>query len=228
MPKPESITSNAGALRVAIIGAGALGQQIAQHLRQSGNWTVMGFFDDLLAPGKPTANGLVLGQVATIAEYYAAGAFDALFMGIGYKHLSVRQQLFEALMPLIPFARFVHSTAYVDASAIVAPGCFVSPGCILDLNVNLGPNTFLYSGCVLAHDDVLAGHSFLAPGVCLAGHVTVGPRCFLGIGTTITDGVQLGPDVLTGAGAIVIGNLTEPGMYMGAPAKKLLNFMDQA
>lgn len=220
MNKANSIVSPNSAVRVAIIGAGALGQQMAQHLRQSVNWAVVGFFDDLAAPGTATVNGPVLGRVEAIQEMFKTGAFDALLMGIGYNHLAVRQQLFEVLAPQVPFACFIHPAAYVDASATVAPGCFVSPGCILDLNVSLGPSTFLYPGCVLAHDTVLVGHSFLAPAVCLAGHVTVGPRCFLGIGTTVIDGVQLGPDVRTGAGATVVVNLIEPGLYVGAPAKK--------
>ena len=221
MTKQEPIGSNAGIIRIAIIGAGALGQLIAQHLRQSTGWTVKGFFDDFATTGMSTANGPVLGRVEAIREMFEAGVFDALLMGIGYKHLTVRQQIFEALVPQVPFACFIHAAAYVDESATVAPGCFVSPGCVLDVNVSLGPNTFLYPGCVLAHDTVLIGHSFLAPAVRLAGHVVIEPRCFLGIGTTVIDCLQVGPDVSTGGGATVVTNLTQPGTYVGTPVKKI-------
>ncbi len=208
-------------MRVAIIGAGSLGQQIAQHLRQSARWNVCGFFDDFADKGASTAHGIVLGRVETIRAEFIAGAFDALLMGIGYNHLAIRQALFEALAPQVPFATFIHHAAYVDESAIVAPGCFISPGCVIDLNVRLGPNTFLYPGCVIAHDSMLSGHSFLAPAVRLAGHVVIEPRCFLGIGTTIIDRLRIGPDVYTGGGATVLGELSEPGLYVGTPAKKL-------
>jgi sugar O-acyltransferase (sialic acid O-acetyltransferase NeuD family) len=221
MTSPELALPPAGApLRVAIIGAGALGQQIGQHLQQAG-WAVAGFFDDFAPPGTATANGPVLGRVGEAPIQHAAGNFDALLMGIGYKHLAMRQQLFDALATQVPFATFIHPAAYVDNSAAIAPGCFVSPGCVLDLNVRLGPNTFLYPGCVLAHDTAVVGHAFLAPAVRLAGHVVVGERCFLGIGTTVIDGLRLGSDIRTGGGATVVANLTEPGAYIGTPARKM-------
>ncbi|GAA3951479.1 acetyltransferase [Hymenobacter algoricola] len=207
--------------RVAIIGSGALGQQIAQHLKQSAGWLAVGFFDDFAPAGTVTPHGPVLGTVPDVRESFRQGHFDSLLMGIGYNHLAARQQLFEQLAGQVPFACFVHPAAYVDASASVAPGCFVSPGCILDLNVRVGPNTFLYPGCILAHDTTLAGHSFLAPAVRLAGHVLVEPRCFLGIGTTIIDNSRIGPDVRTGAGTTVVRDLTQPGLYVGTPAKML-------
>ncbi|GAB2863271.1 acetyltransferase [Hymenobacter ruber] len=208
-------------VRVAIIGAGGLGQQIAQHLQQTAGWTVVGFFDDFAAPTTVTPYGPVLGRVDAIEAAYTEGTFDAMLMGIGYNHLAFRQQLFERLAPRVPFAAFVHPASYLDKSAVVGPGCFVSPGCILDLNVHLGPNTFLYPGCVLAHDTTVVGHSFLAPSVRLAGHVTVQPRCFLGIGTTVIDSLELGEDIRTGGGATVVHNLTGAGTYVGTPAKKI-------
>ncbi|MBH8557632.1 acetyltransferase [Hymenobacter negativus] len=221
MNKP--VLTPGATVRVAIIGAGSLGQQIAQHLQQTAGWAVAGFFDDFAAPATVTPHGPVLGRVDAIEAAYAGDAFDAMLMGIGYHHLAVRQQLFERLVARVPFATFVHPASYLDSSAVVEPGCFVSPGCILDLNVHLGPNTFLYPGCVLAHDTTVVGHSFLAPSVRLAGHVTVQPRCFLGIGTTVIDSLELGEDVRTGGGATVVHNLTGPGTYVGTPAKKILS-----
>ncbi|QKG51622.1 hypothetical protein [Hymenobacter sp. BRD67] len=218
MDKPDLISS--AEVRVAVIGAGSLGQQVAQHLQQTAGWAVAGFFDDFAAPATITVHGPVLGRIEAIEAAFASGTFDALLMGIGYNHLAVRQQLFERLVAHVPFASFVHPAAYVDHSAVVEPGCFVSPGCVLDLNVHLGPNTFLYPGCVVAHDTTLVGHSFLAPAVRLAGHVTVQHRCFLGIGTIVIDNLRLEEDIRTGGGATVVHHLTTPGTYIGTPAKK--------
>jgi sugar O-acyltransferase (sialic acid O-acetyltransferase NeuD family) len=215
MNKPSSL------IRVAIIGAGALGQQMAQHLRQDGRMAVAGFFDDVQPLNQQTPTGPVLGRTAEIGAAYAAGRFDQLLLGIGYNHLAFRQRIFEQLAAEIPFATFVHGSAYVDPSAQLGPGCFISPGCIIDLNVKLGPNSFLYPGCVVAHDTELTGHSFLAPAVRLAGHVLVAERCFLGIGTTVIDSRTVGPDVRTGGGAVVVADLLMPGTYAGVPARML-------
>lgn len=197
-----------------------MGQQIAQHLRQTSGWEVAGFFDDWVN-ASPSPEPL-LGTVAEVAAAYAAGRFDDLLLGIGYQHMAYRQQVFNELTAAgIPFARFVHPAAYVDASVVLQPGVFVSPGCVLDLNVQLEANVFLYPGCIVAHDTQVGAHSMLAPGVRLAGRVQVGERCFLGIGTTVIDGLTLAAEVRTGGGAVLVRSLPEPGTYVGVPARLL-------
>lgn len=209
-------------IRLAIIGAGALGQQIAQHARQDGRYRIAGFFDDTLSLGYATANGPVLGGIPAAQESHGRGEFDELLMGIGYNHLAARQRLFEQLTGQgIPFARFVHRSAWVDESARLGPGVFVGAGCLLDLNAELQANIFLNPGCTIAHDSTVEAHSFLAPAVHIAGNVRVGERNFLGIGTTLIDSVQLAADVRTGGGTVVTKNLEEAGTYVGVPARRL-------
>ncbi|MBC8084823.1 MAG: acetyltransferase, partial [Hymenobacter sp.] len=199
--------------RTAIIGAGALGQQLAQHLRQTAAWQVAGFFDDWQTAG-PGPEPL-LGSVADVAAAYAAGQFDDLLLGIGYQHMARREQLFQELTVAgVPFAQFVHPAAYVDASAALEPGVFISPGCVLDLNVRLEANVLLYPGCIVAHDSHVGAHSILAPGVRLAGRVRVGERCFLGVGTVSIDSLTLAADVRTGGGAVLVRDAAAPGTYV--------------
>ncbi|WP_324675972.1 acetyltransferase [Hymenobacter sp. GOD-10R] len=207
--------------RLAIIGAGELGQQIAQHVTQIGAYQVAGFFDDSIAVGRVTQHGLVLGPIHSARTAFEQGVFDELLLGIGYKHIAARQRLYEELAAHIVFGRFVHPSTYVDPSATLGAGVFISPGCVLDLNVTLEANTFLYANCLISHDSLIGAHSFLAPGVRLAGRVQIASRCFLGIGTTIIDNCTLGPDVRTGGGTVVTRDLLEAGIYVGAPARKL-------
>jgi sugar O-acyltransferase (sialic acid O-acetyltransferase NeuD family) len=207
--------------RTAIIGAGALAQQLAQHLRQTTAWQIAGFFDDWhqASPGPEP----LLGTLADVVSAYAAGQFEELLLGIGYQHMARRQQLFEELTTAgIPFAQFVHPAAYVDASVVLQPGVFISPGCVLDLNVQIGANVLLYPGCIVAHDSQVGAHTILAPGVRLAGRVLLEERCFLGVGTTVIDSLTLTADVRTGGGAVVVHNLDTPGTYVGVPARLLV------
>lgn len=208
--------------RTAIIGSGALGQQLAQHLRQTVGWQVAGFFDDWHITS--TGPEPILGKVTDVSVAYAAGRFDKLLIGIGYHHMARRQELFEELLAAgLPFAQFVHPDAYVDASAVLAPGIFVSPGCILDLNVRLEANVLLYTGCIVAHDSAIGSHTIMGPGVRLAGRVRVGERCFLGVGTTIIDSCTLTDDVRTGGGSVLIHDVDASGTYVGVPARRLLD-----
>jgi acetyltransferase-like isoleucine patch superfamily enzyme len=45
-------------------------------------------------------------------------------------------------------------------------------------------------------------------------------RPCLGAGSVVRDRVQICHDVVVGAGAAVVGDLVEPGTYVGVPARK--------
>ena len=55
----------------------------------------------------------------------------------------------------------------------------------------------------------------------LAGGVTLGRRCWVGIGACIIEGIKIADDVVIGAGAAVVEDITEPGVYVGVPARRI-------
>jgi sugar O-acyltransferase (sialic acid O-acetyltransferase NeuD family) len=211
------------ATRLAIVGAGDLGKHLAHHAQavtRGGGLTVVGFFDDTMAPGTPVVGGgVVFGPLAAIETEFAAGRFDALLLGIGYRHFGLRRGLFERLRQTIPFASLVHPSCFVDETATIAPGAVLLPGCVVDKGAVVGENVLLNVGTIVAHDSIVGAHSFVGPGVVLAGFVRVGRSVFLGTGSRVIDNVTIADAVQTGAGAVVVKNLDEPGLYVGVPAR---------
>jgi sugar O-acyltransferase (sialic acid O-acetyltransferase NeuD family) len=206
---------------LAIIGAGDLGRQIAGIARACHASKTVAFFDDFKPVGATFADGRVLGRIDDIEARYAAGAFDGLLVGIGYKHAAFRRACFERFASAISFPRLVHPTAHVDQGATLAAGTVVGAGCVFDEGVNVDANCYFYPGCIIAHDTVVEAHCLFGPGVTLAGFVTVESSCFLGVRTTVSDNVRIATGTQTGAGAVVVANITSPGVYAGVPAKRL-------
>ncbi len=207
--------------KLAIIGAGDLGQLIAHHAIYCG-YTVVGFYDDTLPKGSLKGNYSILGNLAEIEQDFKSKSFDFLMIGIGYKHMNARQLIFERFESLeIPFATLIHPSCFVDASSSVSPGSFLLPGCVIDRGVSIGKNVLLNTACTVAHDTKVGDHSFLAPRVALAGFIKIGDRCVLGINTTVIDNIDIASGAQTGGGAVVIKNLVEPGLFVGIPAKKI-------
>ncbi|MFA5508122.1 MAG: acetyltransferase [Vulcanimicrobiota bacterium] len=206
-------------IRLAIIGSRDLAQLIAYHARQAHDFQIVGFFDDFRESGNPTPLGPVLGSLDSIQRDYQEGRFDQLMVGIGYKHLQLREECHTRFREKIPFARVISSGCYVDPSASLGEGSFLLPGCTLDRGVQIGANSVLNTGVTIAHDSSVGTSSFLGPAVSLAGFVRVGNRCFLGIGTTVIDSVEIADGTQTGGGAVVTKTITEPGLYLGVPAR---------
>jgi sugar O-acyltransferase (sialic acid O-acetyltransferase NeuD family) len=205
--------------RVAIIGAGMLGRQVAHHIQSDQGYQPAGFFDDYAKDAG--GDGPLLGKVDDVDRLFAAGAFDQLIVGIGYMHFAYRWQCFERFRGRVPFLTFVHSSSWVDRSARVGAGSFLMPGVVVDDHVAIGENVFVQLGAAVSHHSTVGENCFLGPSAKIAGCVSVGRDCFLGVGSVVSDSVTLCPGVRTGAGAVVAASIEEAGLYVGVPARKV-------
>lgn len=210
--------------RLAIIGAGDLGLQLANLAKSTGEYELAGYFDDTRAAGSLVGDAPVLGGVDAIEALHGQGLFDCVVVAIGYKHLAVRRGLHQRLRDRIPFATLVHPSAIIDPSCRIGAGAVVYPGCVLDMEVELGQNALLNVGCVIAHHSRIGDDCFLSPAVSVAGFVTVGPGCVLGIGTVVIDNLGITAGTRTGAGAVVTRSIEAPGLYLGIPARLAKGF----
>lgn len=205
--------------RLAIIGAGDLGLQLAHLASISGQYTLTGFFDDTRDAGDAVAGAVVMGGVDAIASLYAQGHFDCLVVAIGYKHLRERQAIYRKFAGNIPFANLIHPSAIIDPTCTLGEGVVVYSGCILDMGARIGANALLNAGCVIGHHSEIGSGCFLSPAVSIAGFVMVEPGCVLGIGTIVIDNIRIAGGARTGAGAVVTRSIDDPGLYLGVPAR---------
>lgn len=206
--------------RVALIGAGSLGVQLAHQLRLA-QVPVAGFFDDVQPAGTSIADfGQVLGPIPKELPADIEGV-SHLVMAIGYNHLQRRQQLFRELKNAgFRFNTLVHSSAWVDPSATLDEGVVLYPGCIVDRNVHVEANVLLNNGCIISHDSIVGEGSFLAPGVVVSGNCHVGERNFMGTGTMMRDGITTTSDCRFGVASVVVADVLEPGSYFGNPSQR--------
>lgn len=203
---------------LAIIGSGDLGQQIANYALSDNHYGKVVFFDDFT--NEKSINTIpVIGKTADVEKAFELKKFDELLIGIGYKHLAVKKELFEKFNNKIPFGRIIHSTSWVDVTAIIEKGAVIYPGCIIDAKARIKENTVLNLGCTIAHDTYIGAHSFLSPRVAIAGFVKVEEQCVLGINSTIIDNINISSNTQIGAGSLVIKSIEKKGLYVGNPAR---------
>ena len=198
---------------LAILGAGELGQQIANFAINDNHYSDVYFYDDL-NDGKQ-----IKGYTIQLIFDFENNLFDEMIIGIGYNHLKAREEKFNFLQKKIKFGRIIHSTSWVDKSATIEEGCIVYPKCVIDKNVIIKHNSILNLNCTISHDSTIASSCFLAPSVSIAGFCTIGSECFLGIGTTIIDNINIVDQTAIGAGTVVVKNIIKKGIYVGNPAK---------
>ena len=203
--------------RIAIIGAGGLGCQIAHIALQSG-YNVVGFFDDFFRD-LIVYNGLpLLGKIDDVIRMREK--YDSIVIGVGYKHFSFRASLFQKMKKNhITLATIIHHTAYIDKTAIIGEGSVIHANVTIDKNCRIGNNVFINISSTIAHDSFIGDHSFLAPCVAIAGATQIGCCSFIGINATIINRLQLPDNIIIVAGAVVFNNFEESGTYVGVPAR---------
>jgi sugar O-acyltransferase (sialic acid O-acetyltransferase NeuD family) len=206
---------------LAIIGSGDLGQLIAYHALQTNKYNKVVFFDDFKKNNEVVGYGTNIGKTNEILEKFNKNEFDELIIGIGYKHMNIRAKLFNEFYNHITFANIIHDTSYIEKNVSLGEGNVILPGCVIDCNSKIGNNVLINTGCIIAHDATVKSHCFLGPGVNVAGFTEINECCIIGIGTTIIDNIKISSNIRTGGGAVVVQNLTEEGVYVGVPAKKL-------
>jgi len=203
---------------LAIIGAGDLGRQIAYHAINDNHFNTIVFFDDF-NQNKLVDGCKILGKTENILDFYKKGFFTHLIIGVGYKHMKERSNLFEKFKDEMPFANIIHSSCIIDSSVKLGKGIIIYPGSVIDANVVLGDNILINIGCVIAHDTSIESNCFLSPSVNLAGFVNVGQKSILGINCTVIDNINIHSNTQIGAGSVVIKNINKNGLYVGSPVR---------
>ena len=199
--------------RIAIIGFGDLGQQLARLARKL-SYTVVGFYDDFALE-----NEGVLGKTDEIQKDYDSGNFDELIVGVGYQHMGFRRSIFEKYKGEIPFANLIHPNAIVEDDVELGEGVVLYTAAVIDSGCEIGDNVLLNAGATIAHDTIVGDHSFLSPRAALAGFITVGHSSVLGINCTVIDNLELCPETRLSGGAVLIHKTMTPGLYAGVPAE---------
>jgi sugar O-acyltransferase (sialic acid O-acetyltransferase NeuD family) len=206
--------------KIALIGSQEFAAQLA-HLASTCGHMVSGYFDDFKPIGTDEGK-LILGPIDSVVAFHHSRMMAAVMIGIGYKHLMYRAQIFGKLQGHgIPFARLIHPHAFVDPSAFIEAGSALYAGCVIDKGARVAANVLLNLGCIVSHDSEIGAHSFIAPGATIAGFAKIGERCFIGANATVIDEIRIANDTFIGAGAVVTRSIIEPGIYVGNPARRI-------
>jgi sugar O-acyltransferase (sialic acid O-acetyltransferase NeuD family) len=115
----------------------------------------------------------------------------------------------------------VSPDAVVNEDVRFGDGTMVFDGVVVNSGAATGRACILNTHATIEHDCILGDDVHVAPGATVSGGVRIGDHCMIGAGATITHGVSICAGCVIGAGAVVVGDIAEPGIYAGCPARRL-------
>lgn len=209
--------------KLAIIGAGAYGQQIATFAKYDAieKYDIAGFIDDFEDRDKDVMGLPVLGSVSDIFDLYISGVFECVFIAIGYHHMDFKENLYKSLKGKIPLANIICRTAFIHPTVKLGEGVFIENFAIISQRSIIEDNVSITLNSIVNHDNIIKSHTFISTRVTTAGNVIIGQKCFIGVGSIISDGVTITDKVWLSPSSIVVRDITTSGHYM-SPTLRLL------
>ena len=209
--------------KLIIIGAGDFGREVSWVVERinaaAPTWELLGFVDDT-----PDKQGAVVDGYPVLGP---ASALDAITeetwvvcsIGTGRTRRRVMEEVLRN--PSLKAATLIDPSAIVGRNARVGAGCVVCAGTVLAISSQLADHVIVNLNCTIGHDTALEPYCTVHPGSNLSGKVHVGACTDIGTGTKVIQGKIICPGCVLGAGAVVVKDITEPGTYVGVPARRI-------
>ena len=198
-------------MKKGIIGAGGFGKEIYWSLSMRERANTVFFVDDEYWND---SNEKILPLSSFDSDKYEV----VIAIADSYH----RERIVNSLPKNTKFFTHIHPTAQIHGDDVeIGPGSIICAGSIITTNVKIGKHAHINLITTIGHDCVIGDYFTTAPGVQISGNEKIGDRVYFGTRSCIKQKLTICDDVIIGMNAGVVKNITEPGTYIGTPAKKM-------
>ena len=132
-----------------------------------------------------------------------------------------RKILYQRFENRVLIKNLSHSYSIIEKSVKMGNSNQIFANSYINSDTNIGDNNIFNSGCIVEHESSIGNHNHIAVGTIICGRVKIGDECFLGSGSVIKEKINICSNVIIGANSLVLNDVTEPGVYVGSPIKKI-------
>lgn len=136
---------------------------------------------------------------------------------------NTRKKVVEGLPDETTFATIIHPNAVISDWVHIGEGSIITSGVTITCNIKIGKHSQLNLNTTIGHDCEFGDYFTAAPGANISGNCKFGEKVYFGTNSSVRQGVSICNDVTIGMGGVVVKNISESGVYIGIPLKKLIN-----
>jgi sugar O-acyltransferase (sialic acid O-acetyltransferase NeuD family) len=144
---------------------------------------------------------------------------EEVFVAIGDN--KIRKAVFDSLDGKAALGDAYHPAAEIGYGVQLGAMTTLGAYSVVNPLASLGKGVIINTGAIIEHECKVGDFVHVAPGAILAGNAVIGDNTFIGLEQLVKQGVKICNDVIVGAGSVVIKDISEPGTYIGVPAKKM-------
>lgn len=134
---------------------------------------------------------------------------------------NARRAAAPSLLAHLDLAQVISPRAHLGVDAVLGAGCVVGHFAHIGPAARVGEGCIINTGAIVEHECEIGAYAHISVNATVAGRSRVGARTMIGAGAVVIDGVRVGDDAMIGAGCVVVCDLPDPGIYVGAPARRV-------
>ena len=169
-----------------ILGAGGLGQVVAESAQMSGRYTKIAFLDD-----RPTEDKARLYNIIGAIDDAPKFAEEFIYAIPAFGNNEKRYELMGTLRKCgyrIP--RIIHPTAYISPTVSIGEGTIIRPMAAISREVEIGECCIISMGALIDHRCKIGRCTHIPMGAVVRGEVTVPPLSSFEPNAVIEPGVK--------------------------------------
>ncbi|HEY9843086.1 MAG: hypothetical protein ACAI44_34975 [Candidatus Sericytochromatia bacterium] len=202
---------------ICLVGAGGSAKSVYQLLEHMGRANEVIAFLESADCWQPRS---LYGREVRSIETFEPERHQAL-IALGSSEARARMALL--LPPHTEYVSLIHplTTVFGPDEFQLGPGSIIFPSCLISRGVSIGAHSVVMAGCILGHDSQIGDFFTTASRLNLGGECRLGHSVYCGMSVSIRDKTSICDQAVIGMGAVVIKDISEPGVYAGNPARKI-------
>jgi sugar O-acyltransferase (sialic acid O-acetyltransferase NeuD family) len=205
--------------KLLIIGASGHGKVVADIAMKMNKWKSVAFLDD----NENVKSSMGIEVIGKSSDAFMHVEEYDIFVGIGNNSIREKFQIeLESKGASIPF--LIHPSAIIGEQVVLGAGTVVMARTVINCCSIIGNGCIINTGVTIDHDNFIDDYVHISPGANLAGTVKIGKGTWLGIGSIIINNITINSGIKVGAGAVVVKDITDTGIYVGVPARRINNY----
>lgn len=133
----------------------------------------------------------------------------------------LRKNIVNNLPKNTKYFSYTHPTSIIGPNVEIGQGSFVGPNCILTTDIRIGSHCILNRGNHIGHDTVIGEYFSAMPGSIISGNVKIGNFVYIGTNSSVKEKISICNNVIIGLNSGVVKNISQEGVYVGTPIKKI-------
>ena len=204
--------------KYVIYGTGGFAREVACILKDRAEFDNFAFFVDVESVVEKLNGKRIFGKRVLTPDNIDVNIHKVI---IGIGNSSIREKVVNELPDATEYPIIIDPTAVVSEWVKIGEGTIVCAGTIITCDIEIGKHCQFNLHSTVGHDCKIGDYFTSAPGAKLSGECVIGKHVYFGTLSAIRQGIKVVNNVVVGMGAMVVKDILESGVYIGAPAKKM-------